>query len=201
MNTWNPVYLLYSYILISLYMLTNDKLRKKIFNFWNQRKASHKGERVPLKKSFEKLFRVIVSHWHPVPSSFVFRLPGFRLTIPSNHVARRRQLPQTSRYFKKNANYLCLINIHDIRPHRYASRSNPTTSSLLELLSIRSKPDLLPASSVLTIPPQLYIPSAPKTLVHYAKDYGNQNWNAADFFFFTLLFAPTLLLVNNRRLF
>lgn len=50
-------------------------------------------------------------------------------------------LPQTSRYLKKkkkNANYLCLINIHDIRPHRYAPQSNPFLSLSLFSSSVQA---------------------------------------------------------------
>lgn len=98
-----------------------------------------------------------------------------------NHVARRCKLPQTSRYLKKkkkrkNANYLCLINIHDIRPHRYAPQSNPFL--LLPPPSPAFSLDL-PASSFLTERPTLLTslfssflsiqPSVPPT----KKDYGN----------------------------
>lgn len=61
---------------------------------------------------------------HPIGRFFVIMEP------------RRCKLPQTSRYLKKSANYLCLINIHDIRPHRYAPQSNlflapfPSSSSI-----------------------------------------------------------------------
>lgn len=71
--------------------------------------------------------------------------------ILRNHVARLgANSPSNKPLFKKkkkNANYLCLINIHDIRPHRYAPQSNPFLSSLSPLQFVRSSSLDLPASS------------------------------------------------------
>lgn len=101
--------------------------------------------------------------------------------ILRNHVARLGANSPSNKPLlkkkKKNANYLCLINIHDIRPHRYAPQSNPL-SVPLPPRSVRSSSLDLPASSffqptdpLLATPPPLSSiqPSVPST----KKDYGN----------------------------
>lgn len=111
-----------------------------------------------------KIARVSVSHWHqtllPIGLESQPQTPSVapaRRGIFRNHVVRRCKLPQTSRYLKKkNANYLCLINIHDIRPHRYAPQSNPflpPPPSPPTRRFVRSSSLDLPASSFLTDQP------------------------------------------------
>lgn len=62
--------------------------------------------------------------------------------ILRNHVARLGANSPSNKPLlkkkKKNANYLCLINIHDIRPHRYAPQSNPFLSLSLFSSSVQA---------------------------------------------------------------